>query len=126
MNIFNSRVRAGIVILLMLVTGCQNQIIHRYQNMNPCEKLSLFDSLYQHFWENCEYRFRCNKYPYCADVNDIQLMPYIIEDMQSITGYFGHWVYTHNFSFEPSIYNDSINLDLLQWRKVLRCEEGAR
>jgi hypothetical protein len=46
--------------------------------------------------------------------------------MQSITGYFGHWIYIHDYSFEPSMFNDSIDLDLLQWRKVLRCEEGAR
>lgn len=94
--------------------------------MNPCEKLSLFDSLYQHFGENCKNRFSCNKYPYCADVNGVPLIPYIIGDMQSITGYFGHWIYIHDYSFEPSMFNDSIDLDLLQWRKVLRCEEGAR
>jgi hypothetical protein len=52
-------------------------------------------------------------------------MPYIIEDIRSITDHYGHWYFTHDYSDAPSIFNDSSVIDFLQWKKILKCEENS-
>lgn len=102
--------------------GCQNGILLRYQNMTPCEKLSYCDSLYSFFGTNCQNRLDCKQYPYCIRINKVPFLNYVINDIESMTGHTGRWIYILDYSGEPSFFADSIVADFDVWRKALKCE----